>query len=146
MEGGECGRGKRLKRVIVCRNGWHNCCLAAFEKGSSCASPSKSSPVKYKDEARKPTVLFVETQLAARANEPEAEKDKYEGTLCEECGRGDGEQEMLLCDRCDRGFHMFCLCPIVVIVPQGNWFCPNCSQSAHVRRTFFSSHSFEVEN
>lgn len=46
--------------------------------------------------------------------------------VCEECGLGDCESEMLLCDKCDRGYHMYCLRPIVARVPPGSWFCPNC--------------------
>lgn len=44
MEDEVCGRGKRVKRVIVCRNGWHNCCLPAFEKINPCSTTFKSSP------------------------------------------------------------------------------------------------------
>ncbi|CAN5953733.1 unnamed protein product [Sphagnum jensenii] len=44
----------------------------------------------------------------------------------------DNEQEMLLCDGCDKGFHMFCLCPVLVTLPLGDWFCPLCSPAALV--------------
>lgn len=54
---------------------------------------------------------------------------RYTLTLCEECAHGDAADEMLLCDKCDRGFHMFCLSPILVTVPPGDWICPHCSQS-----------------
>jgi hypothetical protein len=37
--------------------------------------------------------------------------------------------EMLLCDGCDHGYHMFCLEPPLVAVPKGDWFCPGCSTS-----------------
>ncbi|KAG0581882.1 hypothetical protein M758_3G016800 [Ceratodon purpureus] len=53
----------------------------------------------------------------------------YSCTMCEECGRGDSADQMLLCDKCDRGFHMFCLSPILVSIPPGDWICPHCSQS-----------------
>jgi ribosomal protein L37AE/L43A len=32
----------------------------------------------------------------------------------------------MLCDGCDRGFHIFCLRPILPRVPAGDWFCPSC--------------------
>ncbi|CAK9193457.1 unnamed protein product [Sphagnum troendelagicum] len=44
----------------------------------------------------------------------------------------DNEQEMLLCDGCDKEFHMFCLCPVLVTLPLGDWFCPLCSPAALV--------------
>ena len=38
---------------------------------------------------------------------------------------GDAEK-MLLCDGCDRGFHMYCLKPPVKKIPEGDWFCTDC--------------------
>ncbi|KAL5567730.1 hypothetical protein UlMin_024305 [Ulmus minor] len=45
---------------------------------------------------------------------------------CEECGSGDSPAKLLLCDKCDKGYHLFCLRPILVSVPKGSWFCPSC--------------------
>jgi hypothetical protein len=50
----------------------------------------------------------------------------YETLLCETCGSADHEDDLILCDRCDRGHHTFCLRPIVAQVPIGPWFCPIC--------------------
>ncbi len=46
---------------------------------------------------------------------------------CEICGYPDSEATMLLCDGCDRGYHMACLQPVVTKVPQGNWYCVDCA-------------------
>ncbi|MFS8009343.1 putative [histone H3]-lysine(4) N-trimethyltransferase transcription regulator PHD family [Helianthus anomalus] len=51
----------------------------------------------------------------------------YNDTVCDECGSGDRDHQLLLCDKCDKAFHMTCLRPIVVRVPIGPWFCPQCS-------------------
>ncbi|XP_076839802.1 bromodomain adjacent to zinc finger domain protein 2A isoform X2 [Brachyhypopomus gauderio] len=45
---------------------------------------------------------------------------------CQVCRKGDNDEYLLLCDGCDRGWHMFCLRPKVIQVPEGDWFCPNC--------------------
>lgn len=45
---------------------------------------------------------------------------------CQMCRKGDNDECLLLCDGCDRGWHMFCLKPKVTEVPEGDWFCPNC--------------------
>lgn len=50
----------------------------------------------------------------------------YSQLTCKMCGSGDKEEEMLLCDRCDNGFHMMCLRPVVSEVPPGSWFCDDC--------------------
>ncbi|XP_057868681.1 probable Histone-lysine N-methyltransferase ATXR5 isoform X2 [Cryptomeria japonica] len=57
----------------------------------------------------------------------------YRNTLCEECRKGDGEDKMLLCDKCDKGYHMYCLCPVVVKVPTGKWICTQCSKHDKVK-------------
>jgi hypothetical protein len=33
---------------------------------------------------------------------------------------------MLLCDKCDDGWHMKCLNPPLYYKPKGDWFCPCC--------------------
>jgi hypothetical protein len=48
-------------------------------------------------------------------------------TACEMCDMPDQEAKMLLCDSCNRGFHMFCLKPSVKSVPKGRWECPECA-------------------
>jgi uncharacterized Zn finger protein (UPF0148 family) len=40
------------------------------------------------------------------------------------------EANTLLCDGCDAGFHMRCLRPPLEHVPEGDWFCPDCSADA----------------
>ncbi|XP_011024874.1 PREDICTED: histone-lysine N-methyltransferase ATXR6-like isoform X2 [Populus euphratica] len=52
----------------------------------------------------------------------------YSDVYCEKCGSGESPGELLLCDNCDKGFHLFCLRPILVAVPKGSWFCPSCSK------------------
>ena len=46
--------------------------------------------------------------------------------LCELCGGGHHENQIILCDRCDRGCHLFCLTPPLDAVPEGEWVCPLC--------------------
>ncbi|GFN77384.1 lysine-specific demethylase 5a [Plakobranchus ocellatus] len=53
--------------------------------------------------------------------------DKY---YCHMCGRGDGEEQMLLCDGCDDAFHTYCLVPPLSEVPKGDWRCPSCVKQA----------------
>ncbi|GLI58863.1 hypothetical protein VaNZ11_000628 [Volvox africanus] len=47
--------------------------------------------------------------------------------VCELCRGGHLEDQILLCDHCDRGFHLFCLKPPLSAVPEGEWLCPQCS-------------------
>ncbi|XP_076834125.1 bromodomain adjacent to zinc finger domain protein 1A isoform X2 [Brachyhypopomus gauderio] len=45
---------------------------------------------------------------------------------CKVCRKkGDGEN-MLLCDGCQRGHHIFCVRPKLKVVPTEDWYCPEC--------------------
>ena len=46
---------------------------------------------------------------------------------CADCGRADNEDKILLCDLCDKGWHMFCLRPPLKSIPKGEWYCPDCA-------------------
>ena len=45
---------------------------------------------------------------------------------CEICLRGDRAASMLLCDGCQKGYHLACLVPALTKVPVGDWWCSNC--------------------
>ena len=63
--------------------------------------------------------------------------DCYGQVMCVKCGFGDNDEELLLCDKCDRGYHMLCVRPIVVRVPMGPWFCPSCSDQRPLKSMDF---------
>lgn len=73
------------------------------------------------------------TEILAVAKYTVAERADYNDVSCEKCGSGDLPDEILLCDKCDKGFHMKCLRPIVVRVPLGSWVCPQCCGHRRVR-------------
>ena len=45
---------------------------------------------------------------------------------CEVCHSGLDDVHMLICDGCDKLFHLFCLDPPLKQVPDGDWFCNEC--------------------
>ena len=49
-------------------------------------------------------------------------------TACRVCNSKDDEDEMLLCDGCDAGYHTYCSEPPIEDVPEGDWFCPKCPE------------------
>ncbi|KZT71516.1 hypothetical protein DAEQUDRAFT_724032 [Daedalea quercina L-15889] len=62
----------------------------------------------------------------ARSAASQADKDGNPELHCEVCLKKDRGEEMLLCDGCDCGFHMFCLDPPLATIPKGQWFCHTC--------------------
>ncbi|XP_078262668.1 bromodomain adjacent to zinc finger domain protein 1A [Rhinoraja longicauda] len=54
---------------------------------------------------------------------------------CKICHKKGDAENMLLCDGCDRGHHTYCLRPKVKIIPDDDWFCPECRPKQRFRRT-----------
>ncbi|XP_075387805.1 zinc finger protein DPF3 [Tenrec ecaudatus] len=45
---------------------------------------------------------------------------------CILCGTSENDDQLLFCDDCDRGYHMYCLNPPVAEPPEGSWSCHLC--------------------
>ncbi|CUS24836.1 LAQU0S20e00958g1_1 [Lachancea quebecensis] len=54
------------------------------------------------------------------------EDDEEEEEGCTLCQRTNKRTKTILCDSCDRPFHIFCLDPPLDEVPKGKWVCNNC--------------------
>ncbi|XP_023327298.1 zinc finger protein ubi-d4 [Eurytemora carolleeae] len=50
---------------------------------------------------------------------------------CTLCGTSENDDQLLFCDDCDRGFHMYCLVPPMKIAPEGSWSCHICMDIFH---------------
>lgn len=57
---------------------------------------------------------------------PAEESEEVDETTCEKCGHQDHPETILLCDLCDHGWHLSCLRPPLLAVPEGEWVCPDC--------------------
>lgn len=45
---------------------------------------------------------------------------------CSRCDKSNDPESILLCDMCDDGYHLACCIPPLMIIPDGDWFCPSC--------------------
>ena len=52
--------------------------------------------------------------------------------VCEVCGLSEDDSNMLLCDRCNKGFHITCLQPPLSEIPAGKWYCEPCVMTSKV--------------
>ncbi|CAB0037743.1 unnamed protein product [Trichogramma brassicae] len=50
---------------------------------------------------------------------------------CSMCGTSDNDDQLLFCDDCDRGYHMYCLNPPLTSPPEGSWSCRLCIAEFH---------------
>ncbi|XP_063697676.1 titin-like [Culicoides brevitarsis] len=48
---------------------------------------------------------------------------------CQKCHKTDHPEWILLCDTCDKGYHCSCLKPVLFLIPEGDWFCPQCQHT-----------------
>ena len=53
----------------------------------------------------------------------EQEEDEH-AEFCRECKDGG---ELLCCDQCTSAYHIKCLKPPLLEIPDGEWHCPRCS-------------------
>ncbi|XP_053236374.1 bromodomain adjacent to zinc finger domain protein 1A isoform X2 [Podarcis raffonei] len=53
---------------------------------------------------------------------------------CKMCRKKGDAECMVLCDVCDRGYHIYCIRPKLKVVPDGDWFCPECRPKQRSRR------------
>jgi hypothetical protein len=59
----------------------------------------------------------------------QAELDAVACTICHDTA---GHDNMVICESCQRCFHLRCLTPPACSVPQGDWFCPGCQPMLQV--------------
>lgn len=66
--------------------------------------------------------------------------------ICEQCRSGLHGDVMLLCDRCDKGWHIYCLSPPLKQIPPGNWYCFNCLNSDRDSFGFVPGKQYTLES
>ncbi|CAM9340690.1 unnamed protein product, partial [Ectocarpus fasciculatus] len=54
--------------------------------------------------------------------------EQVETMFCSACQCGDAENELILCDECNRCLHIRCLSPPLLEIPKEDWYCPDCAQ------------------
>lgn len=104
--------------------------------------PMASAAVALRRRTRAPKPVF---RPPSPSSESESESDSdFDDVCCEECGSGKNAPDLLLCDGCDRGYHLYCLKPILAAVPKGSWFCPPCSGGKKPNSMFLGSLYFHL--
>ncbi|PRP77672.1 hypothetical protein PROFUN_00533 [Planoprotostelium fungivorum] len=92
-------------------------------------------------------LLEYAIELAAEES-PQDVKDKVElmieETHCTKCESAEDDSQMLLCDRCNRGYHLYCLDPPLSAIPEEDWFCPKCSRVTRATNTAIMSRGSAV--
>lgn len=83
---------------------------------------SRSKKVKVEKVEEEDAPVTEEEEEVEEEEEEEEEKEAN----CTKCGQSDHPEWILLCDRCDAGWHANCVKPPLMVIPEGEWFCPPC--------------------
>jgi remodeling and spacing factor 1 len=51
----------------------------------------------------------------------EEDEEEVEDFACKKCATSDHPEWILLCDKCDDGWHASCLRPALMVIPEGDW-------------------------
>uniref|UniRef100_A0A8C6LGJ1 Tyrosine-protein kinase BAZ1B n=1 Tax=Nothobranchius furzeri TaxID=105023 RepID=A0A8C6LGJ1_NOTFU len=49
-----------------------------------------------------------------------------ENARCKVCRKKGDDEKLILCDECNKAFHLLCLRPALYRIPAGEWLCPAC--------------------
>ena len=91
-------------------------------------SKTKSKNKKKKSNDEKDSDVDSDEDGAMSVSEDEAVASK-----CVGCSKDKARQVLLLCDGCDAPYHMSCVKPPLLEVPDGDWFCAVCEHDQLVR-------------
>lgn len=62
--------------------------------------------------------------------------DPFDSAVCQICFIDKDDNQVVICDNCHNGFHMYCMRPVMVNIPKGDWFCNECSSRFNARVSF----------
>ncbi|XP_022159885.1 lysine-specific demethylase 5A isoform X2 [Momordica charantia] len=113
---------------------------------------TKSSKRKMQDEKSRECLTEFSTSKRRRQNTDDGrakvsklKDEENNDQICEQCKSGLHGELMLLCDRCDKGWHIYCLSPPLKQVPPGNWYCLDCLNSEKDSFGFVPGKCFSLE-
>ncbi|CAL4994852.1 unnamed protein product [Urochloa decumbens] len=118
---GTCGSGDYGEELLICDGcdiGCHTYCLrtivAKVPNGPwfcpDCVVPVEPLEKKWPEAPTREAIVYDDDVV-----------------ICGTCGSGHNSEKMLICDGCSGGCHTYCLHTIVAKVPNGPWFCPDCT-------------------
>ncbi|XP_013611381.1 PREDICTED: lysine-specific demethylase 5D isoform X2 [Brassica oleracea var. oleracea] len=65
-------------------------------------------------------------KIKAEVKNPKVQNEGEADQACEQCKSDTHGEVMLLCDSCNKGWHIYCLSPPLNHIPPGNWYCLDC--------------------
>jgi hypothetical protein len=82
---------------------------------------------------RKPSECMIHYYNWKRTKTYIEKKSQWKSDYCSICDDGG---DLIICDLCERGYHLPCLKPPLKKIPEGDWFCPRCMELPASTRRF----------
>ncbi|KRW98990.1 Zinc finger, FYVE/PHD-type [Pseudocohnilembus persalinus] len=139
---GDLGGGLGCK-IDKCKYSYHYKC--AIQSDSECKLDQKNFTLYCKNHQKQYLEEVVDSdENEENGKDQDCENDNQNQNLqnnnnlmlnideiyCEICNSlndtPEQEAQLILCDICDKGYHIFCLNPPLQKVPEGDWYCPEC--------------------
>ncbi|XP_056349847.1 zinc finger protein DPF3 isoform X3 [Oenanthe melanoleuca] len=128
--------GKRYKNRPGLSYHYAHTHLASEEGDEAREQETRSSPVhRNENHKRHPTCLQFTTNMTEAVKTYQWQC--IECKSCSLCGTSENDDQLLFCDDCDRGYHMYCLNPPVFEPPEGSWSCHLCQELLRERASAF---------
>ena len=131
----DCSNGARLapRNLVACAT-WSVTERALGQESEHskrlgrCRERLASVPPRRKREKRTNQAPPAAAREAGLAGRKGAAVD-VDQAACVVCHSLEDDSNMLLCDGCDRGHHIYCVVPPLDAIPDGDWFCAACTAS-----------------
>lgn len=107
---------------------------------SEASSEGRRSSLRTQAERFKKPLPATPEERAARLLDAKAR----DGEVCEICLGGEDATKTLICDGCDRAYHMYCLEPPMKDVPQSDWYCDDCLNTTGANFGFEEGHTHSL--
>eukprot|EP01043_Picozoa_sp_COSAG02_P038712 COSAG02_NODE_3005_length_7570_cov_3.554812_3_plen_982_part_00 len=124
---------ENLNRCEGCLKHWHVSCMVASHRAAAKiwepdATLDERSPLEnwFCYECLHPIPSSRQRDNSSGGRGVTQSLGDPDDIACMRCRRLDDAEQMILCDACDAGFHIFCLDPPLKSIPDGDWLCPNC--------------------
>ncbi|VVC44492.1 Hypothetical protein CINCED_3A013054 [Cinara cedri] len=73
---------------------------------------------------------YLPEKRARTAHKKDQGEQLKDDMSCQKCHKSDQPEWILLCDTCNQGWHASCLRPALLVIPDGDWYCPPCRHEA----------------
>ncbi|VVD05531.1 unnamed protein product [Leptidea sinapis] len=110
-------------------NKWRSCDSTGPEQDSESEEPLFEHDEPEIDYNKSDHEFSPESDLESGECEEPVKKARtmIEGTRC---GSAEQPEWILVCERCEAGYHASCLTPVLLMVPPAAWYCPPCDHES----------------